>query len=82
MKSILAVTATVLLLATVAVKAAPFSGVVGAENATGLEAAQFKRKGKGAKKGFKKGGGKKGPQCFSRCIAKGNPAAGCNARCR
>lgn len=82
MKSTLAVTATVLLLATVAVKAAPFSGMLGAENSQGLEAAQFKRKGKGAKKGFKKGGGKKGPACFSRCVSKGNPAAMCNGRCR
>jgi len=83
MKSILAVTAAVLLLATAAVKAAPFSGISGAENSTGrLEAAQFKRKGKGFKKDFKKGRGKKGPYCFSRCISKGNPAAMCNGRCR
>jgi hypothetical protein len=76
--------AIVLLLATAAVKAAPFAGVAGAANSTGyLEGTQFKRKGKGFKKRFKKkGGGKKGPQCFSRCISKGNPAPMCNGRCR
>jgi hypothetical protein len=29
-----------------------------------------------------KRGGRKGPRCFSSCVAKGNPAAMCNGRCR
>jgi hypothetical protein len=82
MMNTLAITAAILLLATVAVKAAPFSGFSGAANTTSVETAQFKRKGKGARRGFKKGRGKKGPHCFSRCISKGNPAAQCNGRCR
>lgn len=84
MKRILAATATILFLATAAVKAGPPLMLPGEKASASLaEAAQFKKKGKGFKRGFrKKGGGKRGPHCFSRCVAKGKSGAECNARCR
>jgi hypothetical protein len=90
MKRILAVAVSVLLVATAAVKAAPPLFSPAGESASSLvETAQFK-KGKGFKKGwaFKKGPkGKaamkgKGPQCFNKCIAKGNSGMQCQGRCR
>jgi hypothetical protein len=92
MKRILVATVTALLIATAGVKAGPPIPFF-ADQATGnlAEAAQFKKKGKGFKRGKgrfkkgafkKKGGGKKGPHCFSRCVAKGKFGPECNVRCR
>lgn len=96
MKHILAITVSVLLIATAAVKAAPpLLSPVGENAASLVETAQFK-KGKGFKKrkGFKKGmafkkgpKGKaamkgKGPQCFNRCVASGKSGVQCQGRCR
>ena len=84
MKRTLVATVTALLVATAGVKAGPLIMSPADKASAGLaETAQFKKKGKGFKKGFKKkGGGKKGPQCFSICVGKGNSAQQCNGRCR
>ena len=84
MKRTLVATVTALLIATAGVKAGPLMMSPGDKSFANLgETAQFKKKGKGFKKGFKKkGGGKKGPHCFSRCIAKGKSGPECNVRCR
>lgn len=89
MKRILAATVTALLVATAGVKAGPPSIFIDNQMTAGLaESAQFKKKGKGFKKGaFKKGGkgklgGQSGPQCFNRCVANGKSGQQCQARCR
>lgn len=89
MKAILVATVTALLLATVAVKAGPLMMSPGDKiSASFAENVQFKKKGKGFKKGgFKKGfkqkgGGGKGPQCFNLCVAKGKSGSQCHSRCR
>lgn len=97
MKRILALAALGLLVATAAVRAAPPAFLAGAQDASSLVEASQYRKGKGFKKGkgfFKKGrgfgkgpkgrkgAGRKGPYCYSACVAKGNNAMQCNGRCR
>jgi hypothetical protein len=90
MKRILVATVTILLIATAGVKAGPPMSLFDTPGVTSLaENAQFKKKGKGFKKGpFKKGafkkkaGGKSGPGCFNKCVATGKPGAQCQGRCR
>jgi len=84
MKRILVATVTALLIATAGVKAGPLSlSPVEKVTANLAETAQFGKKGKGFKKGFmKKGGGKKGPRCYNKCISEGKAGGQCNARCR
>ena len=90
MKRIFAATVTVLLIATAGVKAGPPMNLFDAPGAASVaEDAQFKKKGRGFKKGAlkkgafkKKGGGKSGPGCFNKCVAAGKSGQQCQGRCR
>jgi hypothetical protein len=84
MKRILVATVTALLIATAGVKAGPLIMSPAEKGSASMaETAQFGKKGKGFKKGFKKkGAGKKGPRCYNKCISEGKSGGQCNSRCR